>query len=127
MDQVTKKIGAVLPVPRVNKRRPKGLASGIIPWRNRRLAGLSAERRQLGSSRLRKGGMRDLGFDSVGDQMSQQNFNEYAKCFQHPLSQPQIQALSALFGLGLSRGIRLLSRSFYKMVLWILPAFFSGM
>jgi hypothetical protein len=27
--------------------------------------------------------------------------DEYAKCFQHPLSQPQIQVLAALFGWGL--------------------------
>jgi hypothetical protein len=47
MNQVTKKIGAVMPVPRVN-RRPKGPASRIIPQCNRRLAGSSAERRQLG-------------------------------------------------------------------------------
>jgi hypothetical protein len=55
LSQVTKKIGAVLPVPRVNKRRPKGPATGIIPRRSRRLADLSAERRHLGSTRSKKG------------------------------------------------------------------------
>jgi hypothetical protein len=55
LSQVTKKIGVVLSVPRVNKRRPKGPATGIIPRRSRRLADLSAERRHLGSTRSKKG------------------------------------------------------------------------
>jgi hypothetical protein len=45
--------------------------------------------------------MRALGFDNIGEQISQHDMDKYVKCFLQPLSPPQIQALAALFGWGL--------------------------
>jgi hypothetical protein len=88
LDQVTQKIGTVLPTPRLNKRRAKGPPSGSHPWRSRRIAGLPTGQGQPGLSRSKKEVMRALEFAQAREQISQQNLERYSKLFLQPLPPP---------------------------------------
>jgi hypothetical protein len=81
LDQVTQKIGTVLPTPRLNKRRAKGPPSGSHPWCSRRIAGLPMGQGQPGLSRSKKEVMRALEFAQAREQISQQNLERYSKLF----------------------------------------------
>jgi hypothetical protein len=87
LDQVTKKIGSVLPAPRINKRRAKG-PSGSQPRHSRRIVGIPTGQGQPGLSQPKKEVMRALGFAQAQEQISQQNLDRYSKLFLQPPPPP---------------------------------------
>jgi hypothetical protein len=97
IDKLTRRTSGLLAVP-VNKRRSKTLPPGATPRRSRRLAGATVEFdiNDL-ERRTKKKVMRNLELIEENEGIDQQALSEYAKLFQHPLSDFHIRALSALF------------------------------
>lgn len=102
LSKVVKAVGTVLPAPKINKRRTKNPPPDSTPpppRRSRRKAGLDPEVIQPAQAKARKGVMRSLGLDAPHVHLQQQELEDYARLFQHPLSDYQINALASLFGL----------------------------
>lgn len=97
ISRITKAVGTLLPVPTINKRRPKSRPQGSPPRRSRRVAGLAAEPIQP-LMRSKKTVMRSLGFGSAQERVQPDDQDKYAKLFSQPLSETHIRALAALFG-----------------------------
>ena len=89
---------ALLPMPVINKRRYKSQLSGATPRRSRWLAGAAMEfpLNDLGG-RTKKKAMRSLGILDENKGIDQQALDDYAKLFGQPISDSQLQALTALF------------------------------
>jgi hypothetical protein len=86
-------------VPKINKRRMKAPPSGEPPQRNRRIAGLQTQPIATITSQPKRRVMLCLGFNDTQQQhLCQQNQDDYAKLFLHPLSDVHVQALASLFG-----------------------------
>jgi hypothetical protein len=105
LEQVTKKIGYVLPAPRINKRRAKGPPPGSQPQCSRRLAGLPVGQGQPGLSRPKKEVMMALGFAQAQEQISQQNLDRYSKLFLQPLPPPSNSVACSALQVGSARGV----------------------
>jgi hypothetical protein len=106
INKITKTIGTLLPVPKINKRRRKGPLSGELTWRSRRIAGLGAKPGYVAPSQSKRKVMCSLGFEFSQEQLSQQHQDVYTKLFTHPLSVVHAQALAALFGWSIPESFR---------------------
>jgi hypothetical protein len=105
LDQITKKIGSVIPAPRINKRRAKGPPRSQS-WCSRRLARLPAGQGQPSLSRPKKEVMRVLGFAQEHEQISQQNLDRYSKLLLQPLTPPPSDSVACnALRVGSARGV----------------------
>jgi hypothetical protein len=98
--QVSKAVGAVLPLPRAvggGRRRRQPTSPPDAIRRSRRVAGLGVEQVQH-IPKARRTIMKSILAEPDSEHFSQQNLDAYAKLFQAPLSRAQVEALAALFG-----------------------------
>ena len=101
INKLSKKPGALLPLPHINKRRKKMLQPpSEAPRRSRRIAGLDAVIPEVCPVHLKKRVMRalDLEVDDEKEQIDQRVLDEYVKSFRQPQATPHTRALAALFG-----------------------------
>jgi len=99
--KLTKSPSGLLPIPRISKRRKKlAPPPSDAPRRNRRIAGLDAEKPEVCPIHLKKRVMRALDLDVEEDriQLDQNLLDEYAKRFSQHVSSSYTRALAALFG-----------------------------
>lgn len=98
INRITSKVGSLLPVPKISRRRSKTAQASHAPRRSRRVAGLPVEPGKLDASGCRKSLLRALGSDVVEVKITMKDQDRYASLFPQQLSVVQISALAALFG-----------------------------
>jgi hypothetical protein len=99
INKITKFVGMLLPVPKINKRRRKPPPSREPPRRSRRIADLQAQQGHATPSQPKRRVMHFLGFDDTQQQhLCQQIQGDYDKLLLHLLSDIHVQALASLFG-----------------------------
>lgn len=98
ISRISKAVGTLLPVPKIDKRRKKTVPSDSPPRRSRRIAGLGMEPAQAALPRAKRTVMQSLGINNPQERLQQEDQEKYAKLFTQLLSAFHIQALASLFG-----------------------------
>jgi hypothetical protein len=102
LNKICRRPDAFLLIPNRNSKKaipPSQTPSAAAPRQSRRVAGAGVEfSMQDWGGRATKKAMRALQIIAEDEGISQEALKAYAELFKHPLSQNQVEALSALFG-----------------------------
>jgi hypothetical protein len=102
LNKICRRPDACLLIPNKNSKKatpPSPTTHAAAPRRSRRVAGAGLEfSMQDWGGRATKKAMKALQIITEDEGISQEALKAYAELFKHPLSQLQVEALSALFG-----------------------------
>ena len=103
LDKVSKSIDALLPHPRIQKRRAKKPPSGSLPRRSRRVAGAEPCSPGPVISVAQRKVMRSLGF-GLQEKIDVAVQDEYGKLYGQKLNESHVSTLAAIFGWTVEEG-----------------------
>ncbi|CAO2142045.1 unnamed protein product [Urochloa humidicola] len=94
IEQVTKKIDPLVPIPTIQKRRKKTTGPVSMPRRSRRIAMLPLETDQASAATV----CRKLGLANDDGKITDECLDRYAKFYKDRPNRDEVAGLSALFG-----------------------------